>query len=178
MKVWTPSAHDVGQIVIRACRMSPTVHVENQSGTQPAWAITFDARCYSAREVAEVIGAATVRHLATDIDATFDRFDICAAYLALENDWHKGGILWERFSNARRRESTGVQLHRIRYQPAGDAGSAWAYLENDNQRAIYVRALCRFLPWWDPVEHAEEDTPGRTSITAWILAQCDQSRTV
>jgi hypothetical protein len=78
------------------------------------------------------------------LDAYFDRFDICGAYLALENDWNVGGWLHERPSNARRRESTGVQLSRMRYRPARDACCSFDYLENDNQRAIYCNAARAF----------------------------------
>jgi hypothetical protein len=78
------------------------------------------------------------------IPATFDRFDICGAYLALENDWNNGGWLRERPSNARRRESTGVQLHRMGFVPGRDSCCAFEYLQNDNQRAIYCNAAQRF----------------------------------
>lgn len=48
----------------------------------------------------------------------FDRFDICEAYLLVEMLWNVGGQLHERESNRRRRESTGVQLHRIAFAPS------------------------------------------------------------
>lgn len=47
----------------------------------------------------------------------FDRFDICEAHYCLEADWSWGGILWERPTNRKRRESTGVQLHRMGFRP-------------------------------------------------------------
>ena len=75
--------------------------------------------------------------------AEWDRFDICAAHLALENDWHEGGILWERPSNRRRNESTGCQLQRIQYRP-GFGGGSFGALESDNEREIYVRALVAY----------------------------------
>ena len=78
------------------------------------------------------------------LDSYFDRFDICGAYLALENDWNVNGWLRQRPSNARRRESTGVQLRRLRFRPALDSCCAFEYLENDNQRAIYCNAAARF----------------------------------
>ncbi len=82
----------------------------------------------------------------------FDRFDICGAYLALENDWNNGGWLNERPSNRRRRESCGVQLARIGYSPGVDQCCGFEYLQNDNQRAIYVNALIQFgmAPMIDP----------------------------
>lgn len=76
--------------------------------------------------------------------ATFDRLDICGAYLALENDWNHGGWLRERPSNRRRMESIGVQLHRMQYRPAQDSCCSFEHLENDNQREIYCDALQRF----------------------------------
>lgn len=76
--------------------------------------------------------------------AHFDRFDICGAHLALENDWNVGGWIRERPSNARRKESTGVQLHRMGFKPALDSCCSFEYLENDNQRDIYCAALQRF----------------------------------
>lgn len=76
--------------------------------------------------------------------AAFDRFDICGAHLALENEWNRDGWLPERPSNSRRRESTGVQLHRLGFNPGRDSCCAFDYLENDNQREIYVNALHRF----------------------------------
>jgi len=45
--------------------------------------------------------------------ATFDRFDICEAYLAMEWDWHSHGVLQERKSNQRRNMSTDYQLARM-----------------------------------------------------------------
>ena len=47
----------------------------------------------------------------------FDRFDIAEAHLLIEHDFHVGGWLRERPSNQRRRESTDVQLHRMRFRP-------------------------------------------------------------
>lgn len=67
----------------------------------------------------------------------FDRFDICAAYAQLESDYNVGGWLRERPSNRRRRESIGVQLHRIGYRPpGGDPMRAMTA----NARAIYRAA--------------------------------------
>ena len=48
----------------------------------------------------------------------FDRFDICAAHLAVETHYHVSGWLQERPSNRRRMEATHVQLHRMGYRPA------------------------------------------------------------
>lgn len=50
--------------------------------------------------------------------AYFDRFDICEAYYAIENDWHVGGVLQERESNQRRSMSTEFQLHRMGFVPS------------------------------------------------------------
>lgn len=75
------------------------------------------------------------------MQATFDRFDICGAHLALENDYNSGGWIRERPSNARRKESSGVQLARMGFDPGRDACCSFGYLQNDNQRAVYVNAL-------------------------------------
>lgn len=96
--------------------------------------------------------------------AYFDRFDICGAYLALENDWNRGGILWDRASNARRRESTSVQLARMQYKPARDSCCSFDYLENDNQREIYCDALAHCGFSLDP------DDETHAPILAFILA--------
>lgn len=62
----------------------------------------------------------------------FDRFDICAAYLALEYDWNYGGWLDRRPSCIRKRKSVVVQLRRVGYRPGPNSGS-FDLLENDNQ---------------------------------------------
>lgn len=69
----------------------------------------------------------------------FDRFDICEAYLLLENDWNVGGVVWERPSNKRRMMSTGFQLHRMGFRPS-PFGVTWETL-SENGREIY-RNLC------------------------------------
>lgn len=71
----------------------------------------------------------------------FDRYDICAAHAALESDWNYGGMLRERPSNARRRESTGCQLWRMGWRPAPSHRGGWPSLQTDNQREIYVNAM-------------------------------------
>lgn len=80
--------------------------------------------------------------------ASFDRYDICCAYAALEYDWGDGGWVRERPSNQRRRESIGVQLHRMNFRPAQDEAAGFAHLlKHDapvNRAEIYVEALVRF----------------------------------
>lgn len=59
----------------------------------------------------------------------YDRFDICAAYAQLENDYNRGGIDEYRQSNIRRDMSTSYQLSRMRYNPSPFGGmtpNAWA----------------------------------------------------
>lgn len=48
--------------------------------------------------------------------AYFDRFDICEAHLAFEQDYHAHGWLCERPSNQRRHEASHVQLHRMGFR--------------------------------------------------------------
>jgi hypothetical protein len=66
---------------------------------------------------------------------TFDRFDICEAHLAIEQDYHSGGILHERPSNQRRNMSTDYQLHRLGFKP-GHVFNGFASL-SENGREIY-----------------------------------------
>lgn len=87
----------------------------------------------------------------SEIDASFDRFDVCHAYLALEQDYNVGGWLRERPSNQRRMESIGVQLHRMHFKP-GAAFSGYDGLE-DNARAIYLKKV---LEWKLPVDEKLE----------------------
>lgn len=74
--------------------------------------------------------------------AHFDRFDICEAYLAIEQAWHSGGWLHERPSNRRRMESTDVQLHRIgfRVSPMFNGFESLS----DNGKEIYAELLTRY----------------------------------
>ncbi len=80
--------------------------------------------------------------------ATWNRFDICFAQQALENDWNDGGWLHERPSNRRRMEATHVQLHRMGFTNPCEGGSFEALLsdrdEFDNAIEIYVERLVDF----------------------------------
>ena len=77
------------------------------------------------------------------------RFSICQAYAQLESDYNVGGVLRERPSNQRRRESVGVQLSRIGYSHP----YVWVAIEaapsdeddgNDGEvREIYMHAVLR-----------------------------------
>ena len=73
----------------------------------------------------------------------FDRFDICAAHLAIETHYHVSGWLQERPSNRRRRESTDVQLHRMGYRPAPTRLDCFEAL-TDNGKAIYRELETRY----------------------------------
>lgn len=79
--------------------------------------------------------------------AEFNRLDICCAYAALEYDWNVGGMLQERASNQRRRESIGVQLHRMNFKAAGDEAAGFSELvkggDGPNRAEIYLDAICR-----------------------------------
>lgn len=72
----------------------------------------------------------------------FDRFDICEAYATLESDYNVGGQLQERPSNQRRRESTGVQLHRMGYKPSPMARGFESMSENAQE--IYMDLVTRY----------------------------------
>ena len=84
-----------------------------------------------------------------------DRFAICQAFAQLEADYNRGGLLQERPSNQRRRESIGVQLSRMGYSnPYG-----WVAIEaerdsdcedpaDDEVRDVYMRHV---LMWDLPI---------------------------
>ena len=73
----------------------------------------------------------------------FDRFNICAAHLAIETPYHVSGWLQERPSNRRRRESTGVQLRRMGYCPVPTRADCFDAL-TDNGKAIYRELETRY----------------------------------
>lgn len=76
----------------------------------------------------------------------FDRFDICEAHYALETDFNVGGIVWERPANKQRRESTGIQLNRIGFQPSVSFRGYPSL--SDNGKAIYQELCARYsLPF-------------------------------
>lgn len=87
--------------------------------------------------------------------AEFDRFAICQAYSQLESDYNVNGIVWERPSNRRRRESIGGQLARVGYSnPYGwvdiladhdEAGDPM----DETVREIY---LVNVLKWGLPID--------------------------
>ena len=72
---------------------------------------------------------------------SFDRFDICEAYLAMEWAYHVGGWLRERPSNRRRSESTDVQLTRIGFKPGANFRGFDSLSENGQEiyRALQAR---------------------------------------
>ena len=86
-----------------------------------------------------------------------NRFSICQAYAQLEADYNVGGVLRERPSNQRRRESIGAQLSRIGFSNYYD----WIDIEaeyndgddgDDNEvREIY---MCAVLRWDLPIDAA------------------------
>lgn len=102
-------------------------------------------------------------------DNPFDRFAVCLAYQALENDWSVGGWIRERPSNQRRRESIGVQLHRINFRAGMGQGGSFAALlpdgtydgfhdEHEGARETYVNALIAWglAPQVDPSDDLGE----------------------
>lgn len=71
----------------------------------------------------------------------FDRFDICEAHYVLEYDYHVGGWLQERPSNRRRSDSTGCQLHRMRFKPRYDISYETL---TKNGKEIYDELVARY----------------------------------
>lgn len=88
-----------------------------------------------------------------NLDPHFDRFDICEAYHVLEPAYNVGGWLRERPSNQRRRESIGVQLHRMQFRPAPSLDRDGYDALSENGRAILHTAIERMgLPDWFSTE--------------------------
>lgn len=105
--------------------------------------------------------------------AYFDRFDICYAHQALENDWNVRGILRERPSNRRRNQSTRYQLHRIGFRSGRQGGSFNALLECheefQNALDIYVERLVDFglAPLVDPFDELGTYIK-KTYVDEWV----------
>lgn len=93
------------------------------------------------------------------LDSPVSAFDICQAHAQLESDYNVGGWLRERESNRRRRESTGCQLARVKFNP----GMRWVdiYQAHDpsddsgdeDVRDIYIRNVLR---WRLPITESEK----------------------
>jgi len=77
----------------------------------------------------------------------FDRFDICEAYYALENDYNLGGWLHERKSNQRRRESCGVQLHRLKFKVGAGFNGFESLSENGTEIYLALEERYGFAHW-------------------------------
>lgn len=80
---------------------------------------------------------------------TWDRSDICEAYLVLEWDWNVRGWHQDRPSNVRRGqrrgyvgEATSVQLARLAFRPRPSLNDYDSLTENG--RAIYDAAVSRW----------------------------------
>ena len=104
-----------------------------------------------------------------------DRFAIAQAFLQLEADYNEGGILQERPSNQRRRESIGCQLHRIGYlnlygwvditgEPELD-GYGYADPFEEEVRSIYVDHA---LKWGLPMDEELKATARRLFVPEYL----------
>lgn len=91
--------------------------------------------------------------------AYFDRFDICEAHYALENDYNVSGILQERPSNRRRFMSTDYQLYRMGFK-AGRMFDGFRSL-SDNGKDIYMELVER---WSLPTPEGDEFNAYRDSL--------------
>lgn len=97
-----------------------------------------------------------------------NRYDICEAHALLENDFNVGGILRERPSNARRNQSTGVQLHRMKYH---NHGSGYFDDLSDDGKEIY---LINVVKWKLPMDDNIKDNIRSVFSTDWIIKNCPQ----
>lgn len=79
----------------------------------------------------------------------FDRFAVCLAFEALENDWNVGGWIHERPTNRRNREACSIQLSRIGFRAGMGQGGSFSGLLGDDPtdeaaRDVYIRHLVKF----------------------------------
>lgn len=94
------------------------------------------------------------------MDSPVSTFDICQAHAQLESDYNVGGWLRERPSNQRRNESTGVQLHRMKYRIAYRWVDIYSEhvdddFDSDNDvRDIYIQNV---LKWGLPITHEQRE---------------------
>lgn len=104
-----------------------------------------------------------------------DRFAICAAFALLEQQYNVDGILQERPSNQRRRESIGCQLHRIGYSnPYGSVDitgepelDSYGYADHfeEEVRSIYVDHA---LKWGLPMDDELKATARRLFVPEYL----------
>ena len=104
-----------------------------------------------------------------------DRFAIAQAFSQLESGYNVGGILQERPSNQRRRESIGCQLARIGYSnPYG-----WVDIDGEPERDDYgyadpfeeeVRSIYidHVLKWGLPMDEALKATARRLFVPEYL----------
>ena len=104
-----------------------------------------------------------------------DRFAICMAFDLLEQHYNVGGILWERPSNQRRRESIGCQLARMGYRnPYGWVDitcepelDSYGYADpfEEEVRSIYIDHA---LKWGLPMDEALKATARRLFVPEYL----------
>lgn len=97
-----------------------------------------------------------MHYLNIGLDSPVSIFAICQAHAQLESDYNKNGIVIERPSNARRNESTGCQLSRMKYSSPYQwvdicaESSDFDDADDENIRDIY---LMNVLKWGLPIDH-------------------------
>lgn len=104
-----------------------------------------------------------------------DRFAICAAFDLLEQQYNVDGILQERPSNQRRRESIGCQLARIGYSnPYGSVDITceperddYGYADHfeEEVRSIYIDHV---LKWGLPMDEELKATARRLFVPEYL----------
>lgn len=98
-----------------------------------------------------------MNYLNIGLDSPVSIFDIAQAHAQLESDFNVGGMLRERPSNARRNESTGCQLARIKYSDPRRWVDICAEPDDEEDvgdedvRDIYLRNV---LKWGLPIDAA------------------------
>lgn len=105
------------------------------------------------------------------MDDAVSVFDICQAHAQLEADYNVGGIVRERPSNQRRNASTGVQLHRMKFNPnmrwvnICNPDNPDGYDEDDPVRDIYLKNV---LKWGLPMDQEMQDFIAQRYVPAFL----------
>jgi len=107
-------------------------------------------------------------------DGEISTFDICQAYMQLESDFNVDGLLRERPSNQRRRESIGCQLARLKFNP----GMRWVDIvsfdndadDEDEDRDVRWIYLNKLMEWGLPADEGLLAAINRLFVRDWLLA--------
>lgn len=103
-----------------------------------------------------------------------DRYAICLAFRQLEDDYGNNGILWERPSNRRRRESIGVQLMRMQFHAPYDYVDITLdpndeeFTEDSFEEEVRLIYCDHVLKWKLPIDDDLKQTIERIFVAEYV----------